>query len=66
MLSYKLSITTPDFFIFFIDLKKGTLRPTRQKIKIKTPGKLCVPIAIGIAPWRACLPVYLPEAGRLA
>jgi len=28
MLSYKLSITTQDFFILFIDLKKGTLTTT--------------------------------------
>jgi hypothetical protein len=29
MLSYKLGITTQDFFIFFMDLKKGTLLTTR-------------------------------------
>ena len=31
MLSYKLSITTQDFFISFIDLKKGTLPTTRVR-----------------------------------
>ena len=30
MLSYKLNITTQDFFIFFIDLKNGKLRTARE------------------------------------
>jgi hypothetical protein len=55
--SYKLSITTQDFFILFIDLKKGALKKTRGLLfcceelwknnsrkgakKIKTPRKFC-------------------------